>query len=186
MWFSRYNVKAMVYEYLCKAIDIYKKLSILCASQLREVTLMSEFNEETILHLDNQVCFALYSATNAMVRAYRPMLKALDLTYPQYLAMLVFWQQDEISVKVLGEQLHLDSGTLTPLLKRLELKGLIRRERSKEDERARILCLTDAGLALKEQAKAVPVNMFCQAGLPKEELLMMKASCEALLNNLTD
>lgn len=147
---------------------------------------MAEMNEDTILHLDNQVCFALYSATNAMIRAYRPMLKALDLTYPQYLAMLVFWQQDEISVKVLGEQLHLDSGTLTPLLKRLELKGLIRRERSKEDERARILCLTDAGATLKSQAKAVPMNMFCQAGLPKEELLMMKASCEALLGNLTE
>ncbi|MDX2320979.1 MAG: MarR family transcriptional regulator [Moritella sp.] len=147
---------------------------------------MSEFNEETMLRLDNQVCFALYSATNAMVRAYRPMLKTLDLTYPQYLAMLVFWQQDEISVKVLGEQLHLDSGTLTPLLKRLELKGLIRRDRCKEDERARTLCLTDAGLALKEQAKSVPMNMFCQAGLPTEELLMMKASCEALLSNLTD
>ena len=147
---------------------------------------MSEFNEETMLHLDNQVCFALYSATNAMVRAYRPMLTALDLTYPQYLAMLVFWQQDEISVKVLGEQLHLDSGTLTPLLKRLELKGLIRRERSKEDERARILCLTDAGMALKIQAKDIPITMFCQAGLPKDELLMMKASCEALLSNLTE
>lgn len=147
---------------------------------------MSEINEDKMLQLDNQVCFALYSATNAMVRAYRPMLSALDLTYPQYLAMLVFWQQDEISVKVLGEQLHLDSGTLTPLLKRLELKGLIRRERSKEDERARILCLTDAGVALKEQAKAVPLNMFCQVGLPKDELLMMKASCEALLNNLAE
>lgn len=147
---------------------------------------MSDKNEDTMLQLDNQVCFALYSATNAMVRAYRPLLKALDLTYPQYLAMLVFWQQDEISVKVLGEQLHLDSGTLTPLLKRLELKGLIRRDRSKEDERARILCLTVAGSALKEQAKAVPVNIFCQAGLPKQELLMMKASCEALLANLTE
>ncbi|QUM76101.1 MarR family transcriptional regulator [Moritella sp. 24] len=147
---------------------------------------MSKMNEETMLHLDNQVCFALYSATNAMVRAYRPLLKQLDLTYPQYLAMLVFWQQDEISVKILGEQLHLDSGTLTPLLKRLELKGLIRRDRSKEDERARILCLTEAGLTLKEQAKDIPINMFCQAGLPKEELLMMKASCEALLNNLTE
>lgn len=146
---------------------------------------MLDKNEDTMLHLDNQVCFALYSAANAMVRAYRPMLKALDLTYPQYLAMLVFWQQDQISVKVLGEQLHLDSGTLTPLLKRLEIKGLIRRERSKEDERARVLCLTAAGIELKQQAKAVPVNMFCQAGLPKEELLMLKASCEALLNNLT-
>jgi len=147
---------------------------------------MSEKNEDTMLQLDNQVCFALYSAANAMVRAYRPLLKTLDLTYPQYLAMLVFWQQDQISVKVLGEQLHLDSGTLTPLLKRLESKGLIRRERSKEDERARILCLTQAGIALKAQAKDVPINMFCQAGLPKEELLMMKASCEALLKNLAD
>ena len=139
-----------------------------------------------LLRLDNQVCFALYSAANAMVRAYRPMLKALDLTYPQYLTMLVFWQGDQISVKTLGKQLHLDSGTLTPLLKRLENKGLIRRERSEKDERIRVLCLTDAGKALKQQAREVPVSMLCQAGMPKQELLAMKASCETLLNNLTD
>ncbi|MFT5881383.1 MAG: DNA-binding MarR family transcriptional regulator [Moritella sp.] len=145
---------------------------------------MTVNNDDGLLRLDNQVCFALYSAANAMVRAYRPMLKALDLTYPQYLTMLVFWAGDQISVKTLGEQLHLDSGTLTPLLKRLESKGLIRRERSDKDERVRVLCLTEAGKALKQQAKEVPVSMLCQAGMPKQELLGMKASCETLLNNL--
>ncbi len=147
---------------------------------------MTVSKDDSLLRLDNQVCFALYSAANAMVRAYRPMLKALDLTYPQYLTMLVFWAGDQISVKALGEQLHLDSGTLTPLLKRLESKGLIRRERSELDERIRVLCLTEAGKALKQQAKEVPVGMLCQAGMPKQELLAMKASCETLLSNLTD
>lgn len=102
-----------------------------------------------LLLLDNQLCFALYSASNAIVRAYRPLLEQLDLTYPQYLVMLVLWQQDGVSVKQLGEQLFLDSGTLTPLLKRLDVKGLVRRERSEQDERIRVLTLTEQGKALK-------------------------------------
>lgn len=103
-----------------------------------------------LLLLDNQLCFALYSASNAIVRAYRPLLEQLDLTYPQYLVMLVLWQQDGVSVKQLGEQLFLDSGTLTPLLKRLDVKGLVRRERSEQDERIRVLTLTEQGKALKK------------------------------------
>ena len=100
---------------------------------------MTDDNMPDLLRLDNQLCFALYSASNAIVRAYRPLLDKLDITYPQYLVLLVLWQQDEISLKQLGEQLFLDSGTLTPLLKRLESKGLIRRERNERDERLRVL-----------------------------------------------
>lgn len=147
---------------------------------------MTANNDDAMLQLDNQVCFALYSAANAVVRAYRPLLKTLDLTYPQYLAMLVLWSGDQISVKTMGEQLHLDSGTLTPLLKRLEAKGLIRRERSETDERIRVLSLTDSGKELKQQAKAVPLALICQADMPKEELLQMKSSCETLLANLSE
>ncbi len=147
---------------------------------------MTANNEDAMLQLDNQVCFALYSAANAVVRAYRPLLKSLDLTYPQYLAMLVLWSGDQISVKTLGEKLHLDSGTLTPLLKRLEGKGLIRRERSEADERIRVLSLTDSGRELKQQAKAVPLALLCQADMPKEALLQMKSSCETLLSNLSE
>lgn len=147
---------------------------------------MTANNDDAMLQLDNQVCFALYSAANAVVRAYRPLLKTLDLTYPQYLAMLVLWSGDQISVKTLGEKLHLDSGTLTPLLKRLEGKGLIRRERSKTDERIRVLSLTDSGRDLKQQAKAVPLALLCQADMSKEALLQMKSSCETLLANLSE
>lgn len=147
---------------------------------------MTANNDDAMLELDNQVCFALYSAANAVVRAYRPLLKILDLTYPQYLAMLVLWSGDQISVKTLGEKLHLDSGTLTPLLKRLEGKGLIRRERSEADERIRVLSLTDSGKALKQQAKSVPLAMMCQANMPKESLLQMKSNCETLLANLSE
>ncbi len=136
------------------------------------------------LCLENQVCFSLYSAANAMVRAYRPLLKQLDLTYPQYLAMLVLWQESGISVKTLGERLHLDSGTLTPLLKRLEGKGLVRRGRSEVDERVRVLHVTDEGRKLQEVAKSVPEAMLCKAGGDVEELLELKRLCESLLTQL--
>lgn len=132
------------------------------------------------LQLDKQICFALYSATNTMIRAYRPWLEQLDLTYPQYLAMLVLWQEEGVSVKQLGEQLHLDSGTLTPLLKRLEGKGLLTRGRSEEDERVRVLALTEAGRALHGQAAAIPGEMRCQLTLSDEELLQLKTLCEKL------
>ena len=132
------------------------------------------------LQLDKQICFALYSATNTMIRAYRPWLEQLDLTYPQYLAMLVLWQEEGVSVKQLGEQLHLDSGTLTPLLKRLEGKGLVTRGRSEEDERVRVLALTEAGRALHGQAAAIPEAMRCQLTLSDQELQQLKLSCETL------
>ncbi len=136
------------------------------------------------LLLKNQVCFSLYSASNAMIRAYRPLLNAIDLTYPQYLAMMVIWEKDGINVKDLGYDLHLDSGTLTPLLKRLESKGFIDRKRSSEDERIRLVFLTEQGRALKTKALSVPDAIFCKSQLEIEELQQLKDTCERLLANL--
>ena len=141
-------------------------------------------NSPQQLRLENQLCFALYSATNAMIRAYRPWLEQLDLTYPQYLALLVLWQEDGVSVKQLGEQLHLDSGTLTPLLKRLEAKGLVTRGRRENDERVRVLVLTEAGQALRQQAAQIPEAMRCQLSLTDDALLQHKLGCETLSREL--
>ncbi|MFA0014020.1 MarR family winged helix-turn-helix transcriptional regulator [Vibrio lentus] len=142
-------------------------------------------DQDDYLKLDNQVCFALYSASNAMSRAYQPLLKALDLTYLQYIVMMVLWEQQEINVKALGAKTHLDSGTLTPLLKRLEAKGYVLRTRSAEDERVRVITLTSAGVELKELAQTVPVEMLCLSQMNEDELKSLKAQCEQLLGNLT-
>ncbi|MDX1398786.1 MAG: MarR family transcriptional regulator [Oceanospirillum sp.] len=138
----------------------------------------------SLLQLDNQLCFSLYSATNAITRAYRPLLDALDLTYLQYMAMMVLWEEQSVSVKRLGERLHLDSGTLTPLLKRLEAKALVVRGRSPDDERVRVITLTDAGQSLKTQAETVPEQILCQTCMPLDELKQMKQLCDQLLKNL--
>ena len=145
---------------------------------------MTDDNMPDLLRLDNQLCFALYSASNAIVRAYRPLLDKLDITYPQYLVLLVLWQQDEISLKQLGEQLFLDSGTLAPLLKRLESKGLIRRERNERDERLRVLKLTVEGNALKKLAADIPVQMRDQLRLSDTQLQLLKAHCELVQKQL--
>lgn len=140
---------------------------------------------EELLLLDNQLCFPLYSAANAVVRAYRPLLEELDLTYSQYLVMMVLWQTDGINVKILGEKLHLDSGTLTPLLKRLEAKGIVARKRGQSDERVRELYLTEEGLALKNRALSVPEAMICKLDLELEELVALKTICEKVIAKLT-
>lgn len=134
--------------------------------------------------LENQVCFPLYSAANAVVRAYRPLLNALDLTYPQYLVMMVLWEHNGINVKELGAKLYLDSGTLTPLLKRLETKGLVVRTRGLEDERVRMISLSDEGAALKEKALSIPGEMACKVGGDIEELAQLKYLCEKLVKTL--
>ena len=138
------------------------------------------------LAIEKQLCFSLYSTANAIVRAYRPMLKALDLTYPQYLVMIVLWSNNGINVKDLGKILHLDSGTLTPLLKRLESKQVLTRQRGEDDERVREIFLTAQGISLKEQAESVPEQMLCKAKLPLKELLELKKGCDRLFENLTD
>ncbi|MFC3188563.1 MarR family winged helix-turn-helix transcriptional regulator [Shewanella intestini] len=138
-------------------------------------------NNEPTLLLDNQVCFSLYSLTNAMVRAYRPLLDELSLTYPQYLVMMVLWQESGISVKTLGDKLHLDSGTLTPLLKRLEIKGLVLRGRSEQDERVRVLHLTQKGQGLQQQAKKIPERMQCKIAAQGTDLQKLKQLCDDTL-----
>jgi DNA-binding MarR family transcriptional regulator len=120
------------------------------------------------LALDDQLCFALYAAQRAMTRAYAPLLEPLGITYPQYLVMIVLWEEDGASVKRIGERLALDSGTLTPLLKRLEQQGLVARRRSEEDERVVHIDLTQAGKALRAKAKRIPHTLACRAGFDVE------------------
>ncbi|MGI2067300.1 MarR family winged helix-turn-helix transcriptional regulator [Shewanella sp. MF08487] len=148
------------------------------------VDITQNASTDDALCLENQVCFSLYSAANAMVRAYRPLLDKLDLTYPQYLVMLVLWEEQGINVKTLGDKLFLDSGTLTPLLKRLESKGLVTRGRSEQDERVRVLALTPAGFTLKTLASEVPHLMRCKVGGETSELKALKAICDQTLKQL--
>jgi len=115
-------------------------------------------------HLDEQLCFALYSASRALTRAYAPLLEPLGLTYPQYLVLLVLWERDGVPVNQLGERLALDSGTLTPLLKRLAAQGLVERRRGEDDERVVRIHLTAAGRALRSKARKVPMELACRAG----------------------
>jgi DNA-binding MarR family transcriptional regulator len=124
--------------------------------------------EQDPLRLDRQVCFPLYAATNLISRLYRPVLDKLGLTYPQYLVMLVLWEREPQTVGALGAHLHLDSGTLTPLLKRMEQAGLVERRRDTQDERRVLISLTDEGRGLRAQALHVPETMangFAPEGL---------------------
>src|SRR5689334_8391637 len=126
------------------------------------------------LLLANQLCFAVYSTAHAFNRFYKPLLDKLGLTYPQYLVMLVLWEEDGVPVKDIGERLFLDSGTLTPLLKRLETAGLLKRTRSTEDERQVLIALTPQGQALKEKARSVPQQVLAASACSIPELSAMK------------
>ncbi len=121
------------------------------------------------LHLDQQLCFALYAASRAMTRAYAPLLEPLGLTYPQYLVLLVLWEEDGVPVKHLADRLMLDSATLTPLLKRLEQHGLVARRRDEQDERVVRIRLTEAGRALRNKARRVPAAIACRVGCDPAE-----------------
>jgi DNA-binding MarR family transcriptional regulator len=122
------------------------------------------------LKLDRQLCFALYASSLAMTKLYKPLLAPLGLTYPQYLVMLVLWENDGLSVSTLGQRLSLDSGTLTPLLKRLEAGDLIERRRAQDDERRVDIFLTRAGRQLKKQARSIPPELACATACSLEEL----------------
>jgi len=137
-----------------------------------------------MLALDNQFCFALYSASLAMTKTYKPFLETLGLTYPQYLVMLVLWQQDDVLVKTIGEQLFLDSGTLTPLLKRLEASNLIVRARDDVDERQVRITLTKEGRALKKKAQDIPRQVLCASGQPQAALGNMRAQLSVIRDDL--
>ena len=136
------------------------------------------------LSLDNQLCFALYSSSLLMTKLYKPMLDEIGLTYPQYLAMLALWEEDGVTVSALGNRLYLDSGTLTPLLKRLEKAGLIERERNAEDERQVLVRLTAAGRALKRQAAAIPRKVAASAGVPVAELIALRKKLQKLRSGM--
>lgn len=136
------------------------------------------------LLLDNQLCFLVYAGSRAMTRMYRPLLDKLGITYPQYLVLLVLWEKQPISVKTLGKRLHLDSGTLTPLLKRMASMRLLSRERSAEDERKVLILLSPKGKDLKTKALDIPKEMMCKSGLTMEQYHQLKQNIEILLENI--
>ena len=152
-------------------------------------------NADDALSLNNQLCFALYGLSRKMTALYRPLLKPLGLTYPQYLVMLVMWEEqagcstslyEGAPMKRLGERLLLDSGTLTPLLKRLETNGHLIRQRSGKDEREVRVVLTRAGLTLKERAKHIPLQLLCQSPVSPDKLVSLQKELMALLQQYTD
>jgi DNA-binding MarR family transcriptional regulator len=140
--------------------------------------------DDALLMLGNQLCFAVYSTAHAFNRVYKPLLDRLGLTYPQYLVMLALWERDGVRIKDIGERLFLDSGTLTPLLKRLEAAHLIRRTRSRQDERQVLIALTSQGQALKEKARAVPPAILASSGCSLGELAALKKNLVALRDQL--
>ncbi len=125
------------------------------------------------LKIENQLCFPLYACAKEVIKKYRPYLEEIDLTYTQYIAMMVLWEHKEMNVKELGERLYLDSGTLTPLLKKLEKKGLVSRKRSEEDERNLIVTITQQGMELREKACEIPAAMGGCIDLDREEVLTL-------------
>lgn len=144
----------------------------------------NKISTDALLQLDHQLCFALYSTSLAMTRLYKPLLDDIGLTYPQYLAMLVLWQQDGLTVSGLGERLFLDSGTLTPLLKRLESAGLISRIRDAQDERRVHITLTASGRRLKARAAKIPGCILSAAQCPVPELITLTRQVQALRQRL--
>ena len=136
------------------------------------------------LKLENQLCFPLYACSKEVIRRYKPFLDELDLTYTQYIAMMVMWEKKEVNVKALGECLYLDSGTLTPLLKKLESKGYITRTRSKEDERSLVVAITEKGEALKKDARCVPEKIGACMPLEPEEAMQLYQLLYKLLGKM--
>lgn len=141
-------------------------------------------DDHDALKLGDQLCFAVYSATHAFNRVYKPLLAALGLTYPQYLTMLVLWEDDDVPVKTIGDRLGLDSGTLTPLLKRLEKLGLVARRRDPDDERSVRITLTGDGRALKAKAREIPLALGCAIGRPIPDIERLRQDVTALRDAL--
>jgi DNA-binding MarR family transcriptional regulator len=139
---------------------------------------------DEMLRLDNQLCFAVYSASLAMTKLYKPLLDKIGLTYPQYLVMLVLWERDRLMVSELGEKLSLDSGTLTPLLKRLEANGLVARIRDVEDERRVRISLTAAGRKLKVRAATVPACLLAASQCSLDELVSLTQQMQQLRDRI--
>ena len=138
------------------------------------------------LKISNQLCFPLYACSKEIVKRYKPYLDPIDLTYTQYITMMVVWEEKEITVKALGDKLFLDSGTLTPVLKKLEQKGYVKRSRSKDDERNLIITLTDEGLELKKQACEIPAKMGKCVQLSPDESAKLYELLYKILGNFPE
>ena len=145
-------------------------------------------DEDDVLALDNQLCFALYAANRAITARYRPLLAELNLTYPQYLVMLVLWEADEngqtVRVSDLGKRLRLDSGTLTPLLKRLAERDLVTRLRDTTDERVVTVAPTEKGSAMRQQARDIPGRLLCGTGIDQERIVELREELRSVLSLL--
>jgi len=137
------------------------------------------------LKLDNQLCFALYACSREITKVYKPVLDKLGITYTQYISLLVLWEKDNITVKDMGKKLHLDSGTLTPLLKKLECMKLVKRTRDTVDERKVYVKLTDRGIELKKMAIEIPNKILCSTGLTLQSAELLKENITSLLLSLT-
>ncbi len=138
------------------------------------------------LMLDKQLCFAIYAAEHAFTRFYKPRLEALGLTYPQYLVLLILWEQDGLTIKQIGQRLFLDTGTLTPLLKRMEAAGHVRRRRDDTDERQVLIWMTEKGRALREKALGVPLQAFDASGMDLADLETLRADLVRLRQRLDE
>lgn len=136
---------------------------------------------DDLLKLENQVCFPAYAFSRNLTNLYRPLLAELNITYPQYLVLMILWEHKEQTVNQLCEKLHLDTGTITPLLKRLEQKGMVNRTRSKEDERVVVISLTTSGGQLKERAKQIPMELINCMNVSIDELLQLKGLLNKIL-----
>ncbi len=139
---------------------------------------------EDSLRLDSQLCFALYACSKELLRKYEPVLSPMGLTYTQYILLLTLWERDGQTIKSLGEMLYLDSGTLTPLVRRLESKGFVQRRRSKTDERSVEVFLTERGLALRNEAVHVPEQMLCVTGLSPGDAASLRDMLKSFLKSL--
>lgn len=139
---------------------------------------------DPMLKLENQLCFPFYAVSRQLTKTYQPHLQALGLTYPQYLVLLLLWEHGQLTVKELGDKLLLDSGTLTPLLKRLEQRQLLSRHRDPRDERSVIIGLLPGGRALEAQARDIPVQLLAKAGLSLDELTALRTQLNQLLARL--
>ena len=148
---------------------------------MEKFTYPEDFNP---LALDNQICFSLYVCSKEIIRRYTPLLEPLGLTYTSYIAMLSLWEKDGVTVKELGKRLYLDSGTLTPLLKKMESQGLICRARSKEDERTVYIHLTDEGKALKEKCIHIPQEMACTNVLDENQAGQLIGILHGMMENI--
>ena len=136
------------------------------------------------LLLDNQLCFAIYAGTRQMTKIYKPYLDRLGLTYTQYISLLVLWEEDKITVKNLGQKLYLDSGTLTPLLKKLEIMNFIVRTRDKNDNRNVLITLTESGRILKNKAYEIPNKVFSHIGLSRADAISLRDDLKKMLNSI--